>query len=153
MSAQAEVHGLPAPVLHGVDDHQGTALQNVGDIKPEGEGIALPALRGIRHPQGEVFHALVHRGENGALGEAVAGHLIGLPAVCIVVVGEAAHVGKQIGGAARPIGGIAVPEIFRAIGGGDGHELGAQPVDGYGQGIVMDGIQHQGILPCRIFAR
>ena len=60
------------------------------------------------------------------------------------VLRQTAHIGEEVGGPAAPVGGLAVPEVLRAAGGGDAHELSAHAVDGHGEGAVLNRMEHGG---------
>ena len=59
------------------------------------------------------------------------------------VAGEAAHIGKEVGGAAVPDGGVPLPQVLPAAG-GDVFELGAHGLHGHPQSVVFNGVQHGG---------
>ena len=147
MAAQAKVHGFPGAVFHSVDDVQRAALQLIADGERKGEGIDLPRLPAVGHAQDHAAVLLHNRDELAAVGKAVAGHLIPLAVEGVAVLRQAAHIGEQVGGAVAPVGGVAAPEVLRAVGGSNGHYLGAQTVNGYPHDIVPNGIKH-GITPC-----
>ena len=143
---QAKVHLLFVPVLHPVGDREGGTLQAKDDVKGKGPGVAGAGLGAVGHAQGDLVRALVQGGEHGPAGKAVAGHGVGPAAAGIAVLGQAAHVGEQVGGAVAPVGRVPAPEVLRSVAGGDGHQLRAQLVNGHGQPIAADCVLHHSFL-------
>ena len=123
MSAHFKIHLPIRAVFHPVRLDQTIALQGVGHRQMKGKGIDRPGLLTVAQVEGNAgFAVLLHR-KQGVPAEAVGGNGVGLTVQGVLSVFQPGDHREEQRGAAGPNIGVALPQILRAILGGDGSQL------------------------------
>ena len=140
MSADAEIHLPGIPVFHQTGLADLISVEGVAYVEGKMEGIHGTGFLVIGQGEADGRPGLFGHGEIRADAEAVDGHGVGFSVQQVLSVSQAADVGEQVGVPPRPVFGVALPEIFGAVL-DDAVQHGAAGVEGYGQGVVVKGVQ------------
>jgi hypothetical protein len=126
-------------------------LQRIGDVEPEGEGIARPRFRIVGQRQAAAERTVFLPGETAVAGETVLGHGVARPAVKQAVVLQPPDDGEQHRRVARP-DGTGLPEQFGAAGVAQRSEFGSIGLDDGAATPVVDlMLIHPDISPLATF--
>ena len=144
MCADAAGQRSRARVFDGVLRGEALIGEPMGDMEGEGIGVELEALFILAEGEGDEVLPLCRHGEITAAGEAVLCHLVGRVAKAdFAAVGKAAHNGEQDGIAARPVGGSAAPNVFRAALVAEGNQFAAKALGDGGEATKFQSNFHR----------
>ena len=140
VSADAEVHLPGIPVFHQTGLADLISPESVAYVEGKMEGVHGKGLLVASQGEADGRVGLFGHGKVRADAEAVDGHGVGFSVQQVLPVGQAADVGEQVGVPPRPVSGVALPEVFGTVL-DDAVQNGTAGVEGYGQGVVVKGVQ------------